>query len=68
MEPFTWIAADFIGVQTNIASPETWRPDTELVTHFFRDNPELVSKLSDRLQRFDLGIRSMRVVRLPDGQ
>ena len=38
------------------------------VTRFYRDNPEMVDRLSDRLQRSDLGIERMRLERLPDGQ
>ncbi len=66
--PFPLVAADFMAVQRNIAGPETLRLDTELVTRFYRNNPELVSRLSDRLQRSDLGIEGMRVEPLPDGE
>ena len=68
VEPFPLIAADFMAVQRNIAGPEALQPSTDLVTRFYRDNPELVTRLSDRLQRSDLGIERMRVEPLPDGQ
>ena len=68
MEPFSSIAADFMSVQRNIAGPDSLRPSTDVVTRFYRDNPELVDRLSDRLQRSDLGIERMRLERLPDGQ
>ena len=68
VEPFPLIAADFMAVQRNIAGPEALQPSTDLVTRFYRDNPELVTRLSDRLQRSDLGIERMRVEPLPDGR
>jgi len=68
VEPFPSIAADFMAVQRNIAGPEALQPSTDLVTRFYRDNPELVTRLSERLQRSDLGIERMRVEPLPDGQ
>ena len=68
VEPFPLIAADFMAVQRNIAGPEALQLSTDLVTRFYRDNPELVTRLSDRLQRSDLGVERMRVEPLPDGQ
>ena len=68
MEPFSSIASDFMAVQRNIAGPDSLRLSTDVVTRFYRDNPELVDRLSDRLQRSDLGIERMRLERLPDGQ
>ena len=68
MEPFSSMAADFMAVQRNIAGPDSVRPSTDVVTRFYRDNPEFLDSLSDRLQRSDLGIERMRLERLPDGQ
>ena len=66
--PFPSIAEDLGNVQRNLIGSSPWRPDTETVTLFYRDRPELLDKLSDRLQRFDLGIKNLRIATLPDGQ
>ena len=66
--PFPLIARDLGNVQRNISGPLPLRLDTETVTRFYRDQPALLDKLSDRLQRFDLGIKNMRTAMLPDGQ
>lgn len=68
VSPFPLIAQDLGNVQRNLIGSLPWRPDTETVTRFYRDRPALLDKLSDRLQRFDLGIKSLRIAMLPDGQ
>ena len=64
---FPMIAQDIGNVQTNIFGPDTWRPDTEATVRYYRDNPGVVEKISDRLHRFDLGIGKMTPQELLDG-
>ena len=65
---FAQIAEDLRSVRVSIDGPESWLPDTDMVTHFYRDNRDLVVDISDKLQRFDLGIENMQLDRLPDGK
>lgn len=68
VESFPEIARDIGRVQTNIVGPDPWRLDTETVTRLYQKDQELVDKVANRLQRFDLGIGSMRLHQLPVGQ
>ena len=68
LAPFPLIAQDLENVQRNLIGSSPWRPDTETVTRFYRERPALLDKLSDRLQRFDLGIKTLRIATFPDGQ
>ena len=52
MEPFSSMAADFMAVQRNIAGPDSLRPSTDVVTRFYRDNPELLDSLSESIATF----------------
>lgn len=65
--PFPFIARELGNVQTNIAGNDTWRPDTEAVTRWYRDDRDLVEKISDKLRRSDLGIANMAPLKLSDG-
>lgn len=64
---FPMIAQDIGNVQTNIAGNDTWRPDTEAITRWYREDRDLVQKVSDKLRRFDLGITNMAPLKLSDG-
>ena len=68
MEPFPNLALDLRNVSTNIVGADPWRPDTDAVIHAYRENPELVNKVSKRLQRFDLGIESLNISEVSDAQ
>ena len=60
-------AQDIGNVQMNIVGSDPWRPDTETITRYYRQHEGLVGKVSDKLQRFDLGIENMVPQSLPDG-
>ena len=64
---FPTIAQDIGNVQTNVFGPDLWRPDIESITRLYREDQSLVEKVSDKLQRFDLGIGKMVPQMLPDG-
>ena len=61
------IAQDIRNIQTNVFGPDPWRPETEATIRYYRDNPGVVEKVSDKLQRFDLGIARMTPQELLDG-
>lgn len=63
---FPTIADDLQKLQTNIVGADPWRPDTEVITRWYRDDQDLVAKVSDKLSRFDLGIVRMEPHKLPD--
>ena len=64
---FPVIAQEISNVQTNIAGNEIWRPDTGTITRWYREDRDLVEKVSDKLRRFDLGIANMAPLKLSDG-
>ena len=64
---FPVIARDIGNVQTNIAGNDIWRPGTEAITRWYREDRDLVEKVSDKLSRFDLGVASMTPMKLTDG-
>ena len=55
-------------VQKNVSATDPIQMDTEAMTHYFRDNPQVKDRISDRLGRFDLGIESMNVEHSADGK
>ena len=65
-ETFSGIVEGLAEVQTNVSAIDPIRPDDETVTHYFRDNPQVKDRISDKLGRFDLGIENMDVVRVND--
>ena len=66
VESFPAIAEDIGKTQMNFVGSDPWRLDTETVTSFYRDRREMADKVSDRLRRFDFGIKEMKVTPLPD--
>jgi len=70
VRPFARMAQDLQGVRTNIVRnyPDPWRPDSDVVTQHYRDNPALISRVSDRVQRFDLGIEKMQILQAQDAK
>lgn len=66
VEPFPKLAQDLRNISTNIAGADPWRPDTDAVIRAYRENPELVNKVSEKLQRFDLGIKNLKISQIPD--
>ena len=54
-------------VITNVTPTDPIRLDTATITDFYRGNPQVMEKMSDRLRRFDLGIERMVVEQWPDG-
>ncbi len=66
-ETFSGIVEGLTQVQTNVSAIDPIRLDDETVTHYFRDNPQVKDRISDKLGRFDLGIENMDVVQVNDG-
>ena len=65
---FSAIVDSLIQVQMNVSATDPIRLDTEAVAHYFRDNPQVKVRISDRLGRFDLGIEGMNVEPSVDGK
>ena len=68
IEKFSAIVDSLSQVQMNVSATDPIRPDTEVVTHYFRDYPHVKDRISDRLGRFDLGIEGMNVEHSIDGK
>ena len=68
LEKFSAIVESLSQVQMNVSPTDPIRLDTETVTQYFRDNPEVRERMSDRLGRFDLGIEGMEVEQWADGK
>lgn len=68
VEPFPKLAQDLRNISTNVAGADPWRPDTDAVIRAYRENPELVNKVSEKLQRFDLGIENLKISQISDAQ
>lgn len=68
VEEFSGIVDSLAQVQMNVTAVDPIRLDTETVTHYFRDNPKVKDRMSDRLGRFDLGIEGMDVQQWADGK
>lgn len=69
VEPFfPKLAQDLRNVSTNVAGADPWRPDTDAVIRAYRENPELANKVSEKLQRFDLGIKNLKISQISDAQ
>lgn len=68
VEPFPKLAQDFRNISTNIVGADLWRPDTDAVIRAYKENPELVNKVSEKLQRFDLGIKNLKISQISDAQ
>ena len=68
VESFPEIAKDIGNMQTNFVGSDTWRLDTEAVTRFYLDNQNLLSEVSSKLKRFDLGIGGMELRTVADGK
>ncbi len=69
VHPFAKMAQDLRDVQRNIVrhDPDPWRPDRDALIRHYRDNSALISKVSDRVRRFDFGIEEMDIRRAHDG-
>lgn len=67
VEKFTAIVDSLNQVQMNVSAIDPLRLDTAAVAHYFRDNPPVKDRLSDKLGRFDLGIEGMDVRQSTDG-
>ena len=65
---FPEISDDIGDVQTNLYGSDPWWPDMETVTRFYQEKPDLLDKVSDQLQRLDLGIGGIQLLQLGDGQ
>ena len=64
---FSAIVDSLTHVQINVSATDPIRLATETVVHYFRDNPQVKDRISDRLGRFDLGIEGMNVEHSVDG-
>ena len=65
-ERFSLISQDIGGVRTNVFGPNPLEPDEETITRYYREQQHLMNKISDRLQRFDFGIKDMKLLTMPD--
>lgn len=65
---FAEIVDSLTQVQMNVSPLDPIRLDSETVAHYFRDNPQVQERISDRLGRFDLGIEGMKVEHSADGK
>ena len=63
---FPSVVESLRNVWTNIAGADPWRPNSDSLIKLYRDNPQLVDGVSQRLERFDLGIEKMEVVSMPN--
>ena len=66
--PFPRLAQDLRNTPTNIVGSDPWRPDTDSIIRLYRDKPELVAAVSEKLQRFDLGIDGLEIIPVSDKQ
>ncbi len=66
--PFPRLAQDLRHTPTNIVGSDPWRPDTESIIRLYRDKPELLAAVSEKLQRFDLGIDGLEIIPVSDKQ
>ena len=55
------IVSQIAGVHSNILGSDPWRPDAEIVTQYYRENPAYKDIISNRLERFDIGIQHMEI-------
>ena len=65
-EAFQTIVKDLARISSNIAGSDPFRRDTDTATKIYRQCPELVDSISEKLQRFDVGIDRMEITELPD--
>ena len=68
VEDFSAVVDSLARVQTNAPATAPIRPDTQTVTHHFRDNPMVRERISNKLRHFDLGIEGMNVQQIHDGK
>lgn len=66
VEPFPNLAQDLRNMSTNIVGADPWRPDTDAAIRAYRENPGLANKVSEKLQRFDLGIENLKILQISD--
>ncbi len=62
------IAERIGGAYSNIFGSDTWRPDVDTVTRYYKDNPAYKEAVSRQLERFDMGIEHMEVGSNFDGK
>ncbi len=67
VETFSAMVDDLDGVQTNVTAVEPMRLSDRAITAYFRETPGARKRISDRFERFDLGIESMNVVQAGNG-
>ena len=68
VDMFVAIAQDVGTTPMNIFGPDQWRPDTEVIVQHYREQQNLMDKVSGKLRRFDLGIKGMKLSKMPDGK
>ena len=67
-EKFSAIVDSLSQVQMNVSALDPVGADSETLAHYFRDNPHVKDRISDRLGHFDLGIEAMNVEHSVDGK
>ena len=55
-------------IQSNVVGGDPWRPDAEIVTQYYKDNPATKKIASDRLNKYDIGIERMDIGAGLDGK
>ncbi len=68
VDSFSVIVEMFSQVPMNVAVLDPMMLPSEAVTKYFQNNPDVKNQLSDKLGRFDLGIKEMEVRQLNDGK
>ena len=68
VQKFSAVVDSLSQAQMNVSTTDPIRLDNETVVHYFRDNPQVKDRISDRLRRFDLGIEGMNVENSIDGK
>ena len=62
------IVGQIAGVHSNILGSDPWLPNAEIVTQYYKDNPAYRDIVSNRLERFDIGIEYMEIGEGFDGR
>lgn len=68
VETVLGIVEDIAKVQMNVSALDPIRLPTETMTDYFRANPQVKDRISDKIGRFDLGIEGMDFEQLGNGK
>ena len=65
---FREILKDIENAQTNITGTDSWMPDEDMVARAYRKREDLIEKVSNKLCRFDLGIKNISLQPVEGGE